>query len=194
MNKTKLAIFASGTGSNAIKLIEYFKGHPSIEVEMVLSNKIDAKIMTTASDMGIRTVFRDNHFVADGEQLSAFMEENGIEWIVLAGYLRLIPVELVEAYPGRIINLHPALLPDYGGKGMYGNNVHRAVLENKEKESGITVHLVNSKFDDGAILAQFRCPVTPDDNPETLYTKIQYLEHNYFPVVVEKTILNPLYA
>lgn len=194
MNKTKIAIFASGAGSNAVKLIEYFKEHSSIEVAMVLSNKIDAKIMTTASDMGIRTVFRDNHFVADGRQLSAFMEENAIEWIVLAGYLRLIPGELVEAYPGRIINIHPALLPNYGGKGMYGTNVHRAVLENKEKESGITIHFVNTKFDDGTILAQFRCPVDPGDTPESLYSKIQYLEHNYFPVVIEKTLLNPLYA
>lgn len=190
-----IAIFASGTGSNAVRLITHFQNHAQISVVLVLSNKPDAKVLESAKKLGIETVIRDNSQVADGEQMKTLMRAFQVDWIVLAGYLRLIPSELVHAFPNKIINLHPALLPRYGGKGMFGHHVHEAVIAAGEKESGITIHLVNSHFDEGAILAQFRCPVSANDTPDTLYSqKIQYLEHNYFPVVVEKTILNPLYA
>lgn len=191
----QIAIFASGTGSNAVRLITHFQQHASIRVGLVLSNKSDAKVLESAKNLGVETIYCDQKFVADGEQMKALMHRYKIDWIILAGYLRLIPTELVQAFPDRMINLHPALLPKFGGKGMYGHHVHEAVIEAGEKESGITIHFVNAQYDKGAILAQFRCHVSPDDTPTTLYqNKIQYLEHNYFPVVVEKTILNPVYA
>lgn len=194
MNKKRLAIFASGTGSNAVKLIEHFSSHEQIEVALVLSNKADAPVLKNTSERGIEAIFRDNTFVANGEQLVELMSEYQIDWIILAGYLRLIPVDLVNAFPRRMINVHPALLPKFGGKGMYGHHVHEAVIEAKEKESGITIHFVDAHFDEGAIIAQFYCPVDSKDTAETLYrNKIQYLEHNYFPLVVEKTLLNPSY-
>lgn len=190
----RIAIFASGAGSNAIKLIEHFSSNGKIEVALVLSNKTDAPVLKRASEKGVDAIFRDNSFVADGKQMAELMREYQIDWIILAGYLRLIPEDLVNAFPRRMINVHPALLPKFGGKGMYGHHVHEAVIAAKEKESGITIHFVDAYFDEGAIIAQFHCPVDTNETAESLYrTKIQYLEHNYFPVVVEKTLLNPSY-
>lgn len=195
MNKMRIAIFASGTGSNAVRLIEHFKEHKSIEVALVLSNKIDAKVLQSAKERGVEVVYKSNEFVSNGQEMTDLMHQFRIDWIVLAGYLRLIPSELVVNFDHKIINVHPSLLPKYGGKGMFGHHVHEAVIQAKEKESGITIHFVNAQFDDGAILAQFRCHVDEKDTAETLYSnKIQYLEHNYFPIVVEKTILNPNYV
>lgn len=190
----RIAIFASGTGSNALKLIEHFASHKEVEVTLVLSNKAESAVLNKAKEMGVETQFRDNSFVANGAQMLELMRSYQIDWIVLAGYLRLIPEQLVNAFPKRMINVHPALLPKFGGKGMYGHHVHEAVIAAKEKESGITIHFVDAHFDEGAIIAQFHCPVDSNETAESLYrTKIQYLEHNYFPVVVEKTLLNPSY-
>jgi phosphoribosylglycinamide formyltransferase-1 len=150
--------------------------------------------MESARLRGVESVFKDNSFVANGELLKQLMQDYQIHWIILAGYLRLIPSELTIAFPNRIINLHPALLPKFGGKGMFGNHVHEAVIANKEKESGISIHFVNEHFDEGNLIAQFHCPVHPIDTPESLFSKIQYLEHSFFPIVVERTILNPAYV
>jgi phosphoribosylglycinamide formyltransferase-1 len=194
MNTIRLAIFASGTGSNALRLIDHFKDHPTIKIQLVLSNRADAKVVPSAQAKGVNTLVRDNAFVGNGIAMVELMKEHRIDHIILAGYLRLIPAELISAYSNRIINVHPSLLPKYGGKGMYGHHVHDAVIKNGERESGISIHFVNEKFDEGNLIAQFHCSLTELDNEESLFKKIQYLEHNYFPVVVEKTILNPNHA
>ena len=189
MVKKRMAIFASGTGSNAINLIGHFAGHEAIEIGFVLSNKKDAPVLESANDLGVEALYFSNSEVSQGEFLIELCEKHQIDYVVLAGYLRLIPGDFIEAFSEGIINLHPSLLPNYGGKGMYGRNVHNAVLENKEKESGITVHFVNQKFDEGRIIAQFRCPISSTDTVQDLEGKIRSLEQNYLPFVVEKTIM-----
>ena len=189
MVKKRMAIFASGTGSNAINLIGHFAEHKAIEIGFVLSNKKDAPVLESANDLGVEALYFSNSEVSQGEFLIELCEKHQIDYIVLAGYLRLIPGDFIEAFSEGIINLHPSLLPNYGGKGMYGRNVHNAVLENKEKESGITVHFVNQKFDEGRIIAQFRCPISSTDTVQDLEGKIRSLEQNYLPFVVEKTIM-----
>lgn len=190
MNKTRIGIFASGTGSNAINLINYFRNHSSIEIGFVLSNNPDAPVLNSAKSLGIEVIYRSNEEVANGDFLVELCKAYRIDWIVLAGYLRLIPIPLIHTYKNKIINLHPSLLPKYGGKGMHGTNVHKAVLEAKEIESGITVHFVNEEFDKGRIIAQFKCSINDKDTVETLAQKIHILEQSYLPVVIEKTILN----
>lgn len=190
MNKTRLGIFASGTGSNALNLIRYFENHPTIEVGLVLSNKADAPVLEAAQKLGVEVLHKENAAVADGYLLLEVCREHRLDWIMLAGYLRLIPSELIQSFPNRILNLHPSLLPKYGGKGMHGMHVHQAVIENGESESGITIHFVNEEFDKGQIVAQFRCMLNSDDTVQTLANKIHILEQSYLPVVVEKTIQN----
>ncbi|MEJ6776368.1 MAG: phosphoribosylglycinamide formyltransferase [Crocinitomicaceae bacterium] len=189
MPKTKIAIFASGTGSNAINLIRFFKNSRAIEVGFVLSNNPDAPVLESAQSLGVNIIYHDNAKVANGEFLVSLCKNNGIDWIILAGYLRLIPKELISAYFNTMINLHPSLLPNYGGKGMFGSNVHRAVIANNEKESGITIHFVNQEFDKGRVIAQFTCELNPGDGVSELEQKIRHLEQSYFPTVVEKTLL-----
>ena len=190
MSKERIAVFASGTGSNAVNIIQYFKNNSAVEVAFVMSNKSDAKVLSSAKELGVDTYFLPNKEVAKSEVLLSLCEKEQIDWVILAGYLRLIPVEFIEAFEEKIINLHPSLLPNYGGKGMFGRHVHLAVLANNEKESGITVHFVNKEFDKGRIIAQFRCAIDHDDSVEDLESKIHYLEQSYLPVVIEKTILN----
>lgn len=189
MTRTQIAIFASGTGSNALNLIRYFANHRQLEVAFVLSNKASAAVVDSAKELGVATYVQTNDQVADGELLKRFCADRDINWIVLAGYLRKIPVELIQAYPSKIINLHPSLLPKFGGKGMFGAKVHAAVLEAKEIQSGISVHFVNEAFDKGRMIAQFYCDVTPSDDVAVLQKKIAHLEQSYLPRVVETTIL-----
>lgn len=189
MIKTRIAIFASGTGSNAVNLIRFFKDHDSIEVAFVLSNKEDAPVLASAEKLGVPAMYYPNGVVSRGDFLAGVCNEHKIDWIILAGYLRLVPGTLIDIYEDKIINLHPALLPNYGGKGMHGQHVHKAVLENGEHESGITVHYVNREFDKGRIIAQFRCTIDNGDSIEDLEKKIRYLEQSYLPVVVQNTIL-----
>ncbi|MDX2360557.1 MAG: phosphoribosylglycinamide formyltransferase [Crocinitomicaceae bacterium] len=188
MTKTRIAIFASGTGSNAVNLIHFFKDHSSIEVAFVLSNKSDAKVLSSAKELGVKTMYYSNAQVADGAFLTQVCADENVDWVILAGYLRLIPSELIQAFENKMINLHPSLLPNYGGKGMHGRKVHEAVLANREKESGITVHFVNEDFDKGRIIAQFHCKLESEDTVENLEGKIRYLEQRYFPTVVQNTI------
>ena len=190
MSKTRLAIFASGKGSNALNIINHFTGNPEIEVAFILSNKKDAPILEHAKSAGVQTYSFDNNQTADGTFLSSFCQEQNIDFIILAGYLRLIPAELIENFSNKIINIHPSLLPKFGGKGMYGSNVHNAVIEAKETSTGISIHFVNSEFDSGRLIAQFTCEVQPADTLEIIENKIHLLEQAYYPIVIEKTILN----
>lgn len=190
MNKIRIGIFASGTGSNAINLIRYFNNHPTIEVGFVLSNKSDAPVLNAAKELGIEVLYHSNQEVANGDFLIQICQSHQINWIILAGYLRLIPSELIQHFENKIINLHPSLLPKYGGKGMHGSHVHNAVIANKEAESGITIHFVNEEFDKGRIIAQFTCSIGVNDSADTLAKKIHILEQSYLPIVVEKTIIN----
>lgn len=190
MTKIRVAIFASGTGSNAVNLIHFFKNHDSIEIAFVLSNKADAPVLGSAQNLGIKTISCSNPEAGETGFLSNICRDENIDWIVLAGYLRLIPTGLIQAFPNKIINVHPSLLPKYGGKGMHGRNVHTAVIRNRETQSGITIHFVNEEFDSGRIIAQFHCALNQNDTIESLEAKIRYLEQSYFPVVVQTTLLN----
>jgi phosphoribosylglycinamide formyltransferase-1 len=188
MTYKKIAIFASGSGTNAENIIRFFLHHPLARVILILSNKKDAQVHQRAKTLNIPSVsFSRDDLVNNGTVLE-ILKKNTIDFIVLAGFLWLVPTDLIEAYPGRIINIHPALLPKYGGKGMYGMNVHRAVIENHEKESGISIHQVNNRYDEGNIIFQARCPVYTDDTPEKLAGRIHELEYRYFPEVIERWI------
>ncbi len=190
MSKIRLAIFASGKGSNALNIIQYFKENSEIEVAFVLSNKINAPVLENAKLENVQTYFFDNNQTADGNFLSSFCQEKNIDFIILAGYLRLIPAELIQNFAHKIINIHPALLPKFGGKGMYGSHVHKAVIKAKETTTGISIHFVNSNFDEGRMIAQFTCAIHPEDQLKTIEHKIHLLEQAYYPIVIEKTILN----
>lgn len=187
MDKKRIAIFASGSGSNAIKLIEHFDKSSEIDAVLLLTNNENAGVLEKTEDF-IDQVVINNDGAKDGSFLTELMKEERIDYIILAGYLRKIPSELIQAYPRHIINIHPALLPKFGGKGMYGMNVHKAVHENKETESGITIHLVNDVFDEGEILAQFKIPLSSQDNADTIQKKVLEIEHKHFSEVVEQFI------
>ena len=184
-----IAIFASGSGTNAQKLMEYFSTNKTAKVKIVLSNKADAYVLERAKNFSVPTFVFDRDDLYHSGKVLRILLENDIHFIVLAGFLWLVPEEILSHYPGRIVNIHPALLPDYGGKGMYGDRVHKAVLENQEKESGISIHFVNERYDEGDIIFQAKCEVKPDDTPEVLAARIHKLEHKYYPLVVEKLII-----
>jgi phosphoribosylglycinamide formyltransferase-1 len=184
-----IALFASGKGSNAEKIINYFKNNEHIKVSVVLSNKKDAPVLEMAKSKNVLTKTFTKQELENGF-VENFLVSMGIDLIVLAGFLLKIPEELIKRFPNKIINIHPSLLPKYGGKGMYGINVHQAVIENREKESGITIHLVNEEYDKGRILLQEKCPVFENDSPEDLAKRIQILEHEFYAPCIEKYILN----
>lgn len=183
-----IAIFASGTGTNAENLIRYFSNGNSARVALVLSNKPDAPVLERAAKLNVDTVFFDRHQFYDTDEVLRMLLEKETDLIVLAGFLWLVPGYLINAFRGRIVNIHPALLPSYGGKGMYGDKVHAAVIAAGEKESGITVHYVNEVYDSGDIIFQARCEVLPDDDVHTLAARVHNLEYEYFTVIVEKVI------
>ncbi len=185
----KIAIFSSGTGSNAAKIIAAFKEHPDIHVSLVASSKAEAGVLRIAAANDITSVIIEKERFYHGDGYVPFFQENGIDLIVLAGFLWKIPNALIEAFPNHIINIHPALLPKYGGKGMYGHYVHQAVIDNKEKESGISIHYVDGHYDNGDIIFQARCPVMENDTAESLAKRVQALEHEYFPKVIEELLV-----
>ncbi|PHN03245.1 phosphoribosylglycinamide formyltransferase [Flavilitoribacter nigricans] len=185
----RIAIFASGTGSNARKIIEYFKNKTDITVSLVLSNKANAPVLDMARDHGIDTLTLTRKEFYETEHLLAQLHQHAIDFIVLAGFLWLVPSYLVRAYPQKIVNIHPALLPKYGGKGMYGHWVHEAVKAAAEPESGMTIHFVNEAYDEGAIIFQSSCRLDPEDDPETIAKKVLRLEHEHFAPVIEQLIL-----
>lgn len=185
----RIAIFASGSGSNAQRIMEYFQRHPQIEVALVLSNNPKAGVLERAARLNTPVhVFNRTDFY-QGDEVLRVLQSRGITFLVLAGFLWLMPTHLVHAFPNRIINIHPALLPRYGGKGMYGLNVHQAVVEAGEQESGITIHFVNEHYDEGQTIFQARCPLRPTDTPEEVAQKVLELEHRHFPRVIEQVML-----
>lgn len=185
-----IAIFASGSGTNAENIIRYFSNKNNVKVCLVLSNKCEAFVLKRAATHNIFSVFFDhNDFYTSGKVLE-YLLLHKIDMVVLAGFLWLVPGNIIEAYNKRIINIHPALLPDYGGKGMYGDKVHRSVIENHETESGITIHYVNQHYDAGDIIFQTRCRVESSDTVETLASKIHILEYEHYPRVIEELITN----
>ena len=184
-----IAIFASGSGTNAENIIEYFSTRNSAKVALILSNKHDSFVLERSAKHNIKSVFFDRKEFYDSGEVSGYLASYNIDFIVLAGFLWLVPENIIEQYQGRIINIHPALLPSYGGKGMYGEVVHRSVIANREAESGITIHYVNKMYDDGDIIFQVRCKVDPSDTPESLAEKVHVLEYKYFPGIVEELVL-----
>lgn len=185
----RIAIMASGGGSNAEAIITYFKGHPEIEVALIISNKPSAGVLEKASKYGIASLVISNKSFEDRYHLVEKLKALSIDWIALAGYLSLIPQELLSSFPNKIVNIHPSLLPKYGGKGMYGKHVHHAVFEAKEQVSGMTIHYVNGKYDDGKILLQARCNITHCKDPDTIAAEVLKLEHYYYPITLEAIIL-----
>ena len=190
MKKCSVAVFASGNGSNAENLFHYFSENGSIEVKLLVCNKSDAPVVLKATNFNIPVVIFSNEQIEQCDALLAELRKQEIEWIVLAGFLRKVPELVIQHFSNHIINIHPSLLPKFGGKGMYGMHVHRAVSEAGEKVSGITIHLVNEEFDKGKILAQFQVELDAHEAPESIASKIHALEQEHFPNIVEQTILN----
>jgi len=186
--KKKIVIFASGNGSNAQKIIDRFENSDKIEVSAIFSNKADAFVVERAKKHKIKCIIFNRSDFYEDTFVSKHLKEINPDLIVLAGFLWLIPHEMTLEYNNRIINLHPALLPKYGGKGMYGMNVHKAIIDNGESESGITIHYVNEKYDEGAIIFQDSVKIENEDTPETLAEKIHQLEHKHFPAVIENLL------
>jgi len=184
----KIAIFGSGSGTNAENIIRYFKSSRLVEVVLVLSNKTDAYILERAKIHNIPSVVCVKNDFQNVDNLFPLLEKYQIDFVVLAGFLLQIPAALIHRYPNKIINIHPALLPKFGGKGMYGNKVHEAVLAASEKESGITIHYIDEHYDSGSIISQVTCDVMPTDTPQSLAERVHELEYKYFPKVIEDTI------
>ncbi len=182
----KIAIFASGSGSNAENIVNYFSKNENIIFPLILSNKVNAFVHERAKKLGIpsftftRKEFDETSLVLD------LLQQYQVDFIVLAGFLLKVPENLLKAFPDKIINIHPALLPKFGGKGMYGDHVHQAVVAAHEKESGITIHYVNENYDEGKIIFQAKCEILPTDTPEDVAGKVHALEYEYFPQVIEK--------
>ena len=186
--KKKIVIFASGEGSNAENIMNHFEDHNQIQVSLLISNNPDSGALDKAVKKNIPIIILDRKEFFSNDAIIKFMTNEKIDLITLAGFLWLIPEKLVKAFSDKIINIHPALLPKHGGKGMFGMNVHKAVLEVKEKESGITIHYVNENFDEGKIIAQKKCPVSPEDTPESLAIKVRRLEHEWYPKIIEQVL------
>lgn len=189
-NKARIVIFASGGGSNAEEIIKYFKDHSSIEVVLVLSNNTEAYVVDRVRKFGVEAQVFNRQQFNEPDTLLAILEEKKVTHVVLAGFLWMIPGYLINAFPDRIINIHPALLPKFGGKGMYGMRVHEAVKKSNDKETGITIHIVNNKYDDGRILFQARCHVEANESPEQIAHKVHLLEYESYPKIIEKWIEN----
>ena len=185
-----LAIFASSNGSNAENIYRFFQNSSDINVVLICSNNKDAYVVKRAEKLQIPLFIFTKQELENFFELEKVLTEKEVEFIILAGFLLKIPEKLLENFPNKIINIHPALLPKYGGKGMYGNNVHKAVLENKETESGITIHFVNSKYDDGEIVFQAKCKVEKNTSVESLVKKVRKLEREFFPKTIEGVIKN----
>jgi len=185
-----IAILASGSGTNAENIIKYFSNRISARVTLVLSNRREAFVLKRAAAQNLKSLFFDrNDFYSSGKVLDLLLADS-IDFIVLAGFLWLVPEDILQKYEGRIINIHPALLPRFGGKGMFGDKVHEAVIESHEPESGITIHHVNNRYDDGNIIFQARCKIEASDTPESLAAKVHALEYEFYPKIIEELIIS----
>lgn len=183
-----IAIFASGTGSNATNIVNYFKGHDNIRISLIVSNKSTAKVLDMAKANQIPTQIISRNYFYQTEHLVNDFAKYSIDFIVLAGFMWLVPSYLVKAFPNKIINIHPALLPKYGGKGMYGHHVHEAVWKAQESESGMTIHYINEQYDEGNIIFQASCPLTSEDTPSDIATKVLQLEHQYYKKIIAQLL------
>ena len=188
MKKQRIAVFASGTGSNARRMMEHFQGHKIGEVALVVSNRAQAGVLKTAESFGVETLLLQRSSFYESEQLVTDLNDKLIDFIVLAGFLWLIPSYLVRAFPNKIVNIHPSLLPKFGGKGMYGHHVHEAVRASGDIQTGISIHFVNEAYDEGQLLFQATCPVFPEDKPSDIATRVLCLEHEFFPEIVERQL------
>jgi len=184
----KIAIFASGSGTNAQNIIEFFLDKPEVSVSLVLSNKKDALVLERAERLKVPSFSFDRKMFYESNEILHLLKKHKIDLIVLAGFLWLVPDYLLKNYPQRIINIHPALLPKYGGKGMYGARVHESVIRQGDSESGITIHYVNEKYDEGATIFQAKCSIDVGESPESLARKIHKLEYEHFPEAIEKLL------
>jgi phosphoribosylglycinamide formyltransferase-1 len=183
-----IVLFASGSGSNVENIIRYFKEHPHITVSSVFTDQKNAYVLERCDSLGVPAFYFNRHSFHNAGVLLRVLKSLDPDLIVLAGFLRKIPADMVEAFPERIINIHPALLPKYGGKGMYGHHVHQAVKAKGEKESGITIHYVNERYDEGAIIEQQKVTIDPQDSAEDIGRKVQELEYLHFPRVIENIL------
>ena len=181
----RIAVFASGEGTNAENLIRYFSGRAEARVVLVVYNRREAPVRERAARLGTESVYVPKSALDDASSVLSLLRDRHIDVLVLAGFLLLVPPYLLDAYPGRVVNIHPSLLPRHGGKGMYGERVHQAVLESGEAESGITIHLVDRDYDRGRVLRQVKCSVYPDDTPHSLAERVHELEYRYYPEAVE---------
>lgn len=186
----RIVIFASGSGSNAEKIAQYFADRATVEVSLILSNNPKAGVIDRARNLHIPVLLFDRTTFYDTTRITQLLLNQNVDLIVLAGFMWLMPGNLVQAFPNKIINIHPALLPKFGGKGMYGHFVHEAVVAAGEAESGITIHYVNEQYDEGQVIFQARCPVLPTDMPEDVAHNVQILEHIHYPRVVEEVLMN----
>jgi formyltetrahydrofolate-dependent phosphoribosylglycinamide formyltransferase len=187
-DKRKIALFASGNGTNAAKLIHHFKENPAVEIVLLVCNKPGAGVIQIAEQEGIKVLIIEKEPWFRGDGYVEELKNKKIDYLILAGFLWKIPSSVLQNWSGKILNIHPALLPKYGGKGMYGKYVHEAVLASGDKESGITIHVVDEQYDHGPAVFQAVCPVLPEDSAETLGNRIQELEHRYYAEIVEKFI------
>ena len=184
----KIAILASGSGSNAENIANYFKGSDYAEVSFIIANNPDAYVIERAKRLNIEYAVVTKAQFMEADSIIDMLKERDIDFVVLAGFLLLVPAKLIQAYPGRIVNIHPALLPKHGGKGMYGDRVHKAVVESGDTESGITIHLIDEHYDKGTTFFQAKCPVLPTDTPDDVATKVHALEYEHFPHVIEEIL------
>lgn len=187
-NKKNIAIFASGSGTNAEQIMKRFEGHSGIRVKLIVSNNASAFVLERARKFGVKSLVFNRKKLAETEEVDEALAENKIDFIVLAGFMLLFPERLVKKYRNRIVNIHPALLPKYGGKGMYGSFVHEAVVKNRDKKSGITIHWVNEVYDEGQIIFQADCKIDAEDTPDDVAQKIHQLEYEFYPSVIEELV------
>lgn len=185
-----IAIFASGTGSNARKIVEHFAENPDFSVKLLVSNRADAPVLDMAAENGIATLILSRKLFYESEEILTALQQHDIDLIALAGFLWLVPPYLVKTYKGRMVNIHPALLPDFGGKGMHGIHVHEAVKAAGVEKSGITIHFVNEQYDKGSILFQASCPLSEADTPQDIARKVLQLEHRHYAPVLEQLLTN----
>ena len=190
-----IAVFAAGSGTNAENIIRYFREKGSARVALVLTNRQNAFVLERAKRLGVPCAWFAKSDWESGESVLSTLREYDIDFVVLAGFLARVPDAVLHAYPNKMINIHPSLLPKFGGKGMYGDRVHEAVIASGEKESGITIHYTNEHYDEGGIICQQKCPVLPGDTPEELAQRIHRLEYEYYPKVIEELVedLSPSY-
>jgi phosphoribosylglycinamide formyltransferase-1 len=189
MKSKKIVIFASGNGTNFQNIATYFSNHTRIEIALLVGNKSDAYVFERAKQLQIPSLLIDRESFYQTDKTLKLLKSINPDLIVLAGFLWLIPENIIENFEGKIINIHPALLPKYGGKGMYGMNVHKAVAENTDKETGISIHYVNKEYDKGDMILQVRCELSPSDTPEAIAEKVHQLEYIHFPATIEKLLV-----